>query len=289
MNLAHVKPTIFVFLLFTMINPAFAQKKKAYQIFTSKGKKVTYKKILKKLSAADIVFFGELHNNAIAHWLQYETTNDLLQKRELILGAEMIEADNQDALNQYLKGSITEKELSEKVRLWPNYNTDYKPLVEIAKNNQLPFIATNVPRRYASMVYKKGVKSLDTLSTKEKAWIAPLPFAYDAEVNCYKKMLSMGAGHGGDNLPKAQALKDATMAHFILKNHKADKLFLHFNGAYHSDYYEGIIWQLRQTNQKLNIVSISTVNQSQLKKLNDDAKGKADFIIVVDDNMPTTY
>ena len=289
MNLTHIKVSIFVFFIFSIINPAFAQKKRAYQIFTANGKKVTYNKMLKKLSTADIVFFGELHNNAVSHWLQYETTTDLLQKRELILGAEMIEADNQDALNQYLKGSITEKELSEKVRLWPNYNTDYKPLVDIAKKHQLPFIATNVPRMYASMVYKNGVESLDALPDKEKAWMAPLPFAYDAEVSCYKKMLSMGAGHGGDNLPKAQALKDATMAHFILMNYEAGKLFIHYNGAYHSDYHESIIWQIRQTNKTLNIVSISTVNQSQLTKLNDEAKGKADFIIVVDDNMPTTY
>ena len=31
-------------------------------------------------------------------------------------------------------------------------------------------------------------------------------------------MLAMGGGHGGETLPMAQAIKDATMAHFILSN-----------------------------------------------------------------------
>lgn len=99
----------------------------------------------------------------------------------------------------------------------------------------------------------------------------------------------MGGGHGGENLPKAQAIKDATMAHFILQNHKAGQLFIHYNGAYHSDYKEGIIWHIRQTNSQLKIMTISTVNQEQLKKLNKENLGKADFIICVDENMTKTY
>jgi len=54
-------------------------------------------------------------------------------------------------------------------------------------------------------------------------------------------MLSMQS-HGGENLPKAQALKDATMAFFISENYIFGKIFIHFNGAYHSDNYEEILW-----------------------------------------------
>nr|WP_321408269.1 ChaN family lipoprotein [uncultured Carboxylicivirga sp.] len=284
-----LKIILFFLASLVLTHSAIAQDKSAYQLFNSKGKKVTYKKMLKEASQFDIVFFGELHNNAISHWLQYELTNELNKSRKLILGAEMFEADNQEGLNQYLQGLIEEDSLSSKVRLWPNYPTDYKPLVKLAKEHQLPFIATNVPRRYASMVYRKDVESLDSLSKEEKNWMAPLPFAYDSNVACYKNMLSMGGGHGGENLPKAQALKDATMAYFILKNFEAGKLFIHYNGAYHSDNHEGIIWQIRQNNQDLKIITISTVNQSDLKKLIDENKGKADFIICVDEDMTPTY
>lgn len=266
-----------------------AQNKQAYQIFNNRGKKVSYKKMVKIAEKSEILFFGELHNNAVSHWLQYELTNDLLNSKPLILGAEMFEADNQTPLNKYLNNEIDEKELAQEARLWPNYKIDYKALVDIAKNNHLKFIATNVPRRYASMVYKQGAESLDSLSTQEKAWMAPLPFAYDGEISCYKNMLSMSSGHGGDNLPKAQALKDATMAYFILKNYQSGHLFIHYNGAYHSDNHEGIVWHIRQINNDLRITTISTVNQASLKKLDNENLGKADFIICVDENMPTTY
>ena len=62
-------------------------------------------------------------------------------------------------------------------------------MVEFANKNKLSFIATNVPRRYASMVYKKGIEQLDSLSETAKSYIAPLPIKIDLEVGCYKKML----------------------------------------------------------------------------------------------------
>jgi uncharacterized iron-regulated protein len=270
-------------------NISIAQHKKAYQIFNSKGKKISYSKIIKTSKTADILFFGELHNNAISHWLQFELTVDALKNRKVKLGAEMFEADNQDEVNKYLEEEIDAKQFAQQARLWPNYKTDYRPLIDLAKENKLQFIATNVPRRYASLVYKKGTESLDTLSLEEKAWMAPLPFAYNPELSCYKKMLSMGRGHGGHNFPKAQALKDATMAYFILENFQKGELFIHYNGAYHSDFKEGIIWYIKQKNTELNILSISTVTQTQLKKLDKEHIGKADYIICVDENMTSTY
>ena len=99
----------------------------------------------------------------------------------------------------------------------------------------------------------------------------------------------MGGGHGGDNLPKAQAVKDATMAYFILKNMENDNLFIHYNGSYHSDDYEGINWYLKQTQPNLKIITVSIVEQENLKKLDKENKLKANFIIVVPPTMTKTY
>lgn len=258
-------------------------------IYNAKGKKVSFKKMKKSLIPKDIVLFGELHNNPIAHWLQFELANDLQQERQLILGAEMIETDNQNALNQYLKGTIDFSTFDSLSRLWPNYKTDYSPLVELAKTKQLPFIATNIPRRYASMVYKKGFESLEELSKEEKEWIAPLPIPFDSELATYKKILEEMGDHGSPALVKAQAIKDATMAHSILKYHQQNHLFIHFNGAFHSDYYEGILWYLKQNKPNLNYVTISTVSQENVNELSEANIGKADYIICVDDDMTTTY
>jgi len=281
---------LIVFLLFVSFSTLmFSQNKPAYKLYNAKGHKVSYKSMIKKMRKADMVLFGEHHNNPIVHWLQYETTVDLFKHREMILGAEMFEADNQLQLNDYLAGNITQKVFDTVARLWKNYPTDYKPLVDFAKKNNLKFIATNIPRRFASEVFKGGFKALDKLSDEEKSWIAPLPIKYEATLPGYVKMKEMMGGHGGDNLPKAQAIKDATMAYFILKKRLTNKLFIHYNGSYHSDNYEGINWYLKQENSSLNIVTVSVVEQENLKKFNKENKLKADYIIVVSPTMTKTY
>lgn len=276
-----------VLLLFTI--STFSQKKASHIIYNSKGKKVSYKKMLKTIAKSDIILFGESHNNAIAHWLQYEVTSDINSTNKLMLGAEMFEADNQKALSDYLKGNIDAKGLDSLARLWKNYKTDYKPLVDIAKKNKLQFIATNIPRRYASMVHKSGFKVLDTLTLKEKEWMAPLPMPFDSELATYKNILKLMGDHGTPELVMAQATKDATMAHFILKNYRKDYTFLHYNGSYHSDNYEGILWYLKRERPNINYATITTISQENVNKLLDEHKNKADFIICVDDNMTNTY
>lgn len=271
-------------------NFVFAQDKPAYTLYNSKGKKVSYAQMLKTLKQKDIVLFGEFHNNPIAHWLQLEVTKDLGENRKLILGAEMFEQDNQVALDAYIQGKISARGLDSAARLWNNYKTDYAPLVNYAKENKLVFAATNVPRRYASMVSRAGFSVLDTLKENEKAWMAPLPILYDSTLSGYVKMLEMMPGHNNAfNFPKAQALKDATMAHFILKYFIPGSLFIHFNGAYHSENYEGILWYLKQAQPALKYVTITTVSQKELFSLLSENKGKADFIICIDEDMTTTY
>lgn len=230
-----------------------------------------------------------MHNNPISHWLQYEVTSELNEKRDLVLGAEMMEADNQKQLNDYLKGSIDQKALDSTARLWNNYKTDYKPLIDLAKEHDLSFIATNIPRRSARLVNKGGFEALEELSDEEKQWVSPLPFPYEAELPRYKNILDMMGDHGTPELVKAQASKDATMAHFILKNWQPEKLFVHYNGAYHSDFHEGIVWYIRQNKPEMKILTISTVEQADIRKLSSDHIGQADFIICVDENMTKTY
>ncbi len=268
-----------------------AQKKQAYQIFTGSGHKTSYKKLLKAARNADLVFFGEEHDNPVAHWFELELAKDLYKStgKNLVLGAEMMETDNQKQVNEYLNDSLNYKKFKKEARLWPNFKTDYKPLMDFAKKHQLRFIATNVPRRYASKVYHGGFKAVDTLPRKDKQWIAPLPIKYDPELSQYKKMLDMMKGHGGENLPKAQALKDATMAYNILKNYKKGELFLHFNGSFHSNYKQGIVWHIKQQQPDLKIVTIDVETQESLKKLDKKHRNKADFVIVVNSNFPRSY
>ena len=281
------KLTFSIFLFATIIS--VAQDKKAYQIFDKKGKKSSYEKVLKASEKTDVVLFGEIHDNSLVHWLQLEFTKDLAQRKPLVLGAEMLEADNQKQLDQYLKGEINQKQLDSSARLWKNYKTDYKPLVDFAKDKKINFIATNVPRRYASLVFKKDLVALDSLSALEKSWIAPLPIEFDINLPGYKGMMSMQGGHAGEKMPKAQAIKDATMAYFINKNRKENSIFVHYNGTYHSDNYEGINWYLRKLDADMKIVTIAMVEQKDITKLEAEHYNKADFILVIDEDVTKTY
>ena len=282
---SSMKNILFILSIF-LCAEGFSQE--AFAFFTQNGKRTSYRKLLRKSKKADIVLFGEYHNNPIAHWLEVKLTKDLLGKRSLILGAEMFERDNQDALNGYLEGTIDQKGLDTLAHLWKNYKTDYKPWVDLAKREKLPIVATNIPRKYANIVYKKGLQALDTLPSAERKWIVSLPFPYDGNLSQYEKMKKM-ARHNSENLPMAQAIKDATMAESIETHYKKGSLFLHLNGSYHSDFFQGIYWYLRKRNPNLKILTISTLSQSSLKKLSSEAYGQADFILVVDEDMTGSY
>ena len=282
-----MKKSILLLLFFTIVT--FAQDKKAYQLFDKNGKKVSCKKLLKAAEGTQVVLFGEFHNNAISHWLELELTKDVAENKAVVLGAEMLEADNQKQVNQYLNGDINQKKLDSTARLWPNYKTDYKPLVDFAKENKLQFIATNIPRRFASLVSKKGFEALEKLTDEEKTWIAPQPIPYDATLPGYVEMLKMMGEHTSPNMPKAQASKDATMAYFINKNLKDGTTFIHYNGSYHSDNFEAISWYLKTYQPNVKIVTISSVEQKDLTKLDIENHNKANFIIVIDEDVTKTY
>jgi uncharacterized iron-regulated protein len=288
--------TRFGFVMLVVLLVAMKGDMPAYITYNADGKQAKYKDLVDDALKADIVFFGEQHNNPISHWLELELTKDLFAEKHanLILGAEMFETDNQLVLDEYLSGQIAQKNFEKEVKLWDNYQTDYKPLVEFAKSNKLAFVATNIPRRYASLVNKKGFEGLDSLTADAKKYIAPLPVKYDPELKGYKAMLEMnegmqGGSHATENLPKAQAIKDATMANSILKYWKPGTILLHYNGSYHSDNYEGIIWYLRQEKPELKILTISTVEQDTIDALKDEYLKLADYIFCVPSDMTKTY
>ncbi len=281
---------------------------KAYQIYTKTGKKVDFEDLIKSSAESDFVFFGELHNNPICHWLELELTKKLYQKKKdkLILGAEMFETDDQLKIDEYFAGLIKQRNFESEAKLWPNYSTDYKPFFEFAKEKKLKFVATNIPRRYASYVAKNGLKSLKNLSKEAKEFLPDLPIKANMELESYKKMenMNMGMKKKKSKMPKkmmmkkksqkihiaeAQASKDACMSYFILEYWKKKKTFLHFNGTYHSDNYEGIVYFIKEEKPKSKIITIATVMEENINEWNKENENLADFIIVVPNNMTTSY
>ncbi|HHD83236.1 MAG TPA: hypothetical protein ENK92_03940, partial [Bacteroidetes bacterium] len=252
--------------------------------------------VIKDLAASDMVFFGEYHTNPISHWLQLEMTKSFFEVKgdKLFFGAEMFENGNQLVLNEYLAGFYPEKKmLPELTQLWGNYKTDYKPLVEFAKENNLRFIASNIPRRYAAMINSDGMEALKKLSPEALAMIGPdLEKYFDPEVKAYAEMAEQMGGHVPPNMlniQTAQAAKDATMAYFSLKYFKKGDFYFHFNGSYHSNNSQGIIWWINKIQPGLNIKSVATVTNTEWNELTDEEKATiSNYTIVVADDMTQT-
>lgn len=285
----------FLFLLTAFVN---GQELKAYQIYNQKENKVDFSKMISELSKYDVVLFGEHHNDAVNHWLQLEATKALYEKKngQITLGAEMFERHQQKDLSNYITNKIDDKTFQASSPLWQNYKTDYKPLVEFAKDKKLTFIATNVTRKFASYVSKNGLSSLDTLSNADKKNIAKLPFEIDYDAPGYPEMIKMMGDHAGlkaKQFVTAQALKDATMAESILLNHKSGNLFIHYNGDYHSKSYGGIYWFLKKANPNLKIAVIEILegqdNVLSIDKAKDEGFVPTEFIIVFPPNSPKTF
>jgi len=265
--------------------------KPAYRLFDKDGKEISYGRMLDVLTAVDIILFGELHNDPIVHWLQFELMADIfsLGKRALIIGAEMFEADDQLIVDEYLAGLISHEHLVKEAKIWGNYETDYRPLVTFAQTHGIRFIATNIPRRYASLVAREGLKALEYLSDEAKRWMAPLPIRLDLMTPTYRDILDLSMTHGiePENFLSAQAARDATMAYFILKNRTPGSLFVHHHGEYHSRKYGGIYWYLKQTEPNLTMSTIISIEEKTIE-FREEHLGLGDYLLMTPHTITKT-
>ncbi len=293
-------------------NDKYCNDNPAYVIFGKDGSYVTYKQMMTDIANADICLFGEQHNDPISHWLKLEIVKGLHAKKgsNLVVGAEMWERDNQLILDEMLVQDLVDgPTYMESSKLWPNVDTDYLPILQYVKSNGLRFIATNTPRRYARLIYKKGPEYLDSLSDLAKSYLPPLPIHYNLNESIYQFMarpfpsdeewdqmkaegkLGKGPMSGGrpSNLVKAQAVKDATMGYFIVNNMNKGDFFFHFHGELHSANFTAIYYYINYYAPGYNIKTVSVIKQSDALTLSQENINRADYIVVVPDNMAVTY
>ena len=270
----------------------------AYRLFSATGQPTDYDQMLQELAQADVVLFGEQHNDALVHWLELQVAKDLLRLKppgQLVLGMEMFERDVQPLVAQYAAGTLADTAFERQTRPWPNYATDYRPLLQFARENHLAVVGTNAPQPFARAVARGSLAALDKLPAADRALLAPLPLKVDYDLPGYKNMAVMFGGdskaHGGgaQTIIQAQALKDATMAHFIRASRQPGQTLLHLNGSYHSDHRDGIGAYLRQGGPPLRVRTLSVVTQAQLQTLEKENVDVADYVVVVPEDAGKTY
>ena len=296
-----------------------------YRLYDANGKSASLQDVFEAMSGAGIVFIGETHDDPVAHTLEaellrgafdrYASVTDKAKARPLALSLEMFERDVQVVLDEYLAGLIPERQFLASSRPWNNYQTDYRPLVEFAREHQLPVLAANAPERYVNRAARLGRTSLDELSPTAKNWLAPLPYglpspAYAAKFNQLMEGMrgrghpapeqppadaAMPAGHAGHStayLLDAQTLRDATMAYTIAEYLKRQPgaLVLHVNGNFHSEERMGVPEQLLRYLPQTRMIVITIVPGAG--SLNFDAarmRNLGDFVVVTDSALPRSF
>ena len=267
-----------------------------YKIFNTKTQKAaSLDDIVSDMSKADVLFFGEEHNDSTGHQLEYVLLKKISEKYpgKTALSMEMFETDCQTVLNEYLNGLIRDKNFETDARVWPNYD-DYRPLIAYSKENKLPVIAANAPARYANMVNRLGLNSLQHLDAIGKSYLPPLPI--DTATGAYlQKFDQIMGGHSampGMQMYQAQNLWDATMGWSIarfIKTHAGYKV-LQINGGFHSEEKLGVSAQLLHYYSKAKIINIAVYSDDSFTNPDWGKLSKmGDYIILTDPKLPRTF
>jgi uncharacterized iron-regulated protein len=239
-----------------------------YRVYTGAGQGATLQDVVAAMAGHDVVFIGETHDDPTAHMLEaellraaWETYGDPpapgTAPRTVALSLEFFERDVQLVLDEYLAGLITEAAFRAASRPWARYDTDYRTLVELAREHGLDVIAGNAPRRYTTRVTQHGRESLEALSPEALALLPPLPYGQpsaeyrDQWIQVISEVIRqegtkcgvpvgdapapVGAHAAMGNQLHAQALWDASMAWWVSRYLEAhpDALVLHMAGAFH--------------------------------------------------------
>lgn len=276
--------------------PLLASAQSTYKIYnTATQKPATPDDIIADMAKADVLFYGEEHNDSVGHTIELTLFTKMVEKYQAkaVLSLEMFETDTQPVLNEYLNDLIREKNLISDARAWKNYK-DYRPMVELAKKNRLPVIAANAPSRYTNRVTRLGLKSLEQLDAAAQAWLPPLPIdtATGAYYDKFAKIMGGHANMGGMSIYQSQNLWDATMGWNIakyFKNHTDSKI-MQVNGGFHSEDKLGTAAQLKKYAPTVRIINVAAYAVEDFNNI-DWAKYSKDnnYIILTDGKLPKSF
>ncbi|WP_158861423.1 ChaN family lipoprotein [Lunatibacter salilacus] len=258
------------------------------------GEECKISDLVAAMEDVDVLFFGEEHDDSIAHQIQAVLFENLLEVyKDVTLSLEMFERDVQLVMDEYLADHITEAKLREEGRAWKNYD-DYSPMVNLAKSKGQLVVAANVPTRYANLVSRKGLDALKDLPKESKRYLPSLPiFTYHP---FYEKKFNEamgGHGHGmGPTIFHAQLLRDATMAESVFETWRKNKKtkILHLNGRFHSDEYLGTVAELKRRRKRMDILTISCFSSEDFDAPEwDEHAGLGNFVILTDPTVSKSF
>jgi len=261
---------------------------------------VDFRTLAAAAAKADVVFFGEQHDDAAAHRAELALLAAVGARRSnLVVSLEMFDRDVQPALDAYLAGQIPESAFVATTRPWARYNADYRALVELARAYGWPVVAANPPRRMATAVSRVGIAMLDTLPATDRAMIArELSCPRDKYFERFAESMKTHSAGGGPPSAKdsadaavmtirfyeAQCIKDETMGESIAAAHaKAGRgaIVVHFNGAFHTDMGLGTTARARRRMPNASTLVVTAVPVDDVARADATAfADRADYVIL---------
>ena len=281
-----------------------------YRVYRGDGRPATFDELLNAAGAATVTFLGESHDDPTGHYLEDQVLRRA-HRPDLALSFEMFETDVQYVLDEYLAGLISEDHLISSGRAWKNYKSDYRSLVEFAKEHKMPVLAANAPRRYVNRVSRLGAASLSELSVEARRFLPPLPYAkaspeyaerFDRIMEEARKEQEKRAAESGDKQPprvqdrtkslEAQSLWDASMAFsiagFLTRN--PGMRVVHLNGSFHTASKLGIADHLVRYRPGTSIMVVTMLSDKSFPEFDTEKmRGQGDFIIVTDPKLPRSF
>jgi uncharacterized iron-regulated protein len=228
--------------------------------------KISHKEIIDLFKNVDVLILGEEHDDNEGHKEKANLYQALSNLRPS-LSLEMFETDQQLYLDEFSLGIFDGKQLAKETRTWNNFEKDYLPLLQIAKNFSLPILAANAPRRYTRVASRGGMNALVQLPALSKSFLPPLYLIKAYPQPEYEaKFSSIMGGHGGDGLKNiflAQELWDTTMSHTIATHISATgNKVLHINGRFHSDDGLGVTHRLKKMGLRVLTISMFPIRKN---------------------------
>ncbi|KYN88088.1 hypothetical protein ATY37_16575 [Vibrio cidicii] len=233
-----------------------------YQLNSPQGQALSLQNLPSELLTADVILIGEWHTHPGIHRFQTDLLHTLSTQRSVALSMEQFTRDKQPVLNQYLAGEIGEQPLMSEGNAWPNYESDYRPLVELAKRQGLDVIAANAPKAIVRCIGRQGIGYLDKLDETERHYLA-------AEINTadslYKDKFMASMHHGQPEQTErqyaAQITWDETMAESIVNYRKAHQQtqIVHVAGKFHTEGGLGTANSILRRAPELKVVVITPV------------------------------
>jgi uncharacterized iron-regulated protein len=263
-----------------------------------------FETLVADVAHADVVFVGEQHDDINTHRLELALLEGLLRRQtKVVLSLEMFERDVAEPLAHFAMGHMDESEFLAQSRPWPQYQRDYKPLVDLALAHQWPVVAADVPRDIAAAVSKGGLDALRTRPETEKGWYAK-DLQCEPRGDYFTRFKETMSGHGDGGAAKtagapmldeatveryyaSQCLKDETMAESIAQAQAIGALggqhavVVHVTGSFHAEYGEGTVERTRRRlpGKKVVVVTMLPTADLDAVKPDKDARKLADYVV----------